>query len=136
MPHINVVEYVAATYFVHLRLVQLGVQMDSLSCVMDMLSEVKGVKVFDYFNLDVNVNDSDQIIILTKVGNDEIYENEQVYIEEILHSFVPENYELRFIVHNDHIVKMSWWKVSRYERLPLQTNTLPGEYCLENIDIY
>ena len=28
---------------------------------------------------------------------------------------------------------MSWWKVSRYERLPLQTNTLPGEYCLEDI---
>ena len=112
---------------------------------------MKGVKIFDYFDLDVNVNDSDQIIILTKVGNDGIYENEQVYIEEILHSFVPENYELRFIVHSDHIVNgsannwnvdcfmrhgngiMSWWKVSRYERLPLQTNTLPGEYCLEDI---
>ena len=133
------------------KLVQLGVHMDSLSCVMDMLGEVNGVKIFDYFDLDVNVNDSDQIIILTKVGNDGIYENEQVYVEEILHSFVPENYELRFIVHNDHIVNgsannwnadcymrhgngiMSWWKVSRYERLPLQTNTLPGEYCLEDI---
>ena len=42
--------------------------------------------------------DSDGIVLLSRLNNDEIYENVQVYRDEILHSFVPEHFELRVVV--------------------------------------